>query len=186
MVAAILLAISSTLDDLSIGFSMGLKKGRLAVRSIFGIATISGLTMAIGLLIGEQLARFFPERIDIYISVTVFVLFGLWFLWEGYTGDDQEEAQEKVEENLTERQYMSWYAIVTLGLALGVNSLFLGFSGGLQDYPVLFTSIATGAASMFFIWSGSRLGGRLTGWIGNRADYIAGTILLFMAVMEVV
>ncbi|MCK8827673.1 manganese efflux pump [Natroniella acetigena] len=186
MIPSILLAISSTLDDLSIGFSMGLKKGRLAVRSIFGIAIISGLTMAIGLLIGEQLALFFPERIDIYISVTVFVLFGLWFLWEGYSENNQEKAQQKVEATLKEKHYMSWYAIITLGLALGVNSLFLGFSGGLQDYPVFFTSIATAAASMLFIWSGSRLGGRMTGWIGDRANYIAGGILIFMAVMELV
>ncbi|WP_408954995.1 manganese efflux pump MntP family protein [Natroniella sp. ANB-PHB2] len=184
MIPSVLLAISSTLDDLSIGFSMGLKKGRLAVRSIFGIAVISGLTMLIGLLIGEQLALLFPERIDIYISVTVFTLFGLWFLWEGYSKDNDEKAEQKVEESFMEKHYMSWYAVITLGLALGVNSLFLGFSGGLQDYPIFFTSIATAVASMFFIWSGSRLGGQMTGWIGDRANYIAGTILLFMAVME--
>ena len=185
---AMILALSSTLDDLTVGFSLGMKKGQMAWKSILGIAVMSGLTMVIGLLSGEQLATFLPERIESYISAVVFALFGIWFIWDGYNNGDEEEISKQFNKNLEDKQVnkekMSWQAIITLGLALGINSLALGFSGGLRDYPLIITSLLTMGFSMLFIWSGSRFGGKLAIWIGDRTNYIAGGLLLLIAVSE--
>ena len=37
---------------------------------------------------------------------------------------------------------------------------------------------------MLFIWSGSRFGGRLAIWVRDRTNYIAGELLLLIAVSE--
>ena len=186
----ILMAISANLDDLGVSFSLGLEKGEINLRSILGIGVISGLTMTAGLLLGNQLENLLPERFEIYISVAVFGGFGLWFIWQGIVEENEKrkklngKLKDRLEKEPIKEEPMSWQIIILLGLTLGINSLALGFSGGLQDFPILFTSLFTMATSIIFIWSGTRLGGVLAKGLGKYTNYIAGILLLLIAAAE--
>ena len=58
--SVLVLAVSSNLDDLGVGFSIGMKR-KISLGIIGIIAGMSALTMGTGLLLGEEIAGFLPE-----------------------------------------------------------------------------------------------------------------------------
>ena len=185
----ILLAISSNLDDLSVSFSFGLGEKRLPLAGKPVIAIISGITMAAGLILGENIAHFIPEGIEVYIGAAVFAAFGLWFIIKEKLKERKESSDAfKIvnKEDFDKENHMSWKTIITLGLALGIDSITLGFSGGLAGYPVIFTAVFATITSFVFVWVGTHLGKRLSSVVGKYAYYTAGIFLLIIAITELI
>ena len=188
----VILAVSSNLDDLGIGFSLGLK-GDVPKHTMLVIAFLSFVSMGLGLTAGERTAQFLSTRLSVYISTFVFILFGIWFIWQGIkkskehgklkkAGDMRQQNEPVAKENM-----IGWKGSLLLGLALGIDSLSLGFSGGLAGYPVLLTGLLAGISSLLFVWSGSRFGTKVSiGFIRDWADYISGGLLFLLAFVHLV
>ncbi len=178
----LLLAISSNLDDLSVSFSFGLKDGQIPLKRIIIIAVISGLTMYSGLMIGEVITNYLTEGFEKYLSTAVFAGFAIWFLYQGLT-KNKNTVQEITKKYMFQEKMTAGSAFF-LGLILGIDSLFLGFSGGLSGYPVMATTIAAFLTSFCFVWLGSHLGERLSTLAGNYANYLAALLLFIIALIE--
>lgn len=181
---ALLLAISSNLDDLTIAFSLGLKKDVLTLRNMIIIAVISGITMGIGIQLGNIFSVFLMETMERVISFLVFIGFGIWFIIEGVRDEKGVEYKAVRNYTLSSKNQRSFLSAVGLGMVLGIGSLALGFSGGLGDFPLLFTSIMTTVSSLVFLWSGVYLGENLSQIVGSYGHYLAGIILLFLGIIE--
>ena len=181
---AMLLAISSNLDDLTIAFSLGLKEDVLTLRNMLIIAIISGLTMGAGIQLGNIFSVILMETVEKFISFLVFSGFGIWFIIEGIRDDSGVEykaVKKYTSKNTNGRSILS---AVGLGLVLGIGSLALGFSGGLGRFPLLFTSIMTTVSSFLFLWMGIYLGENLSRIVGKYGHYAAGVILLLLGFYE--
>lgn len=170
----VLLAVSSNLDDLGVGFSLGLKE-RLCNRSITVIALISAVTMMIGLLLGEQVSAFLAADTATYISASVFILLGVWFIWQGTKAKNTTfDINTAVKRGTIKRA-------IVLGVALGIDSLTLGVSAGLVHYPIFLTSLFAGITSFLFIWAGAKFGNKVSiGFISEKSDFIAALLLFFL------
>ncbi|WP_280771984.1 manganese efflux pump MntP family protein [Salipaludibacillus daqingensis] len=170
-----MIVVASNLDDLGVGFSLGIKR-RIPWHVIWIISVLSGVTMALGLLIGEEIAFILPGNIDIYFASLIFIFIGLWFIWQGVTNN----GGEKLAENLQ----FDWKASILLGLALGVDSFAAGVSGGLHGFPILLTSVLAWLTSFLFIWFGSQFGRVIAiRIIREYADYFSGGMFIFLAII---
>ncbi len=178
LLEALLLAISSNLDDLGVGFSLGIRANRIQKSMIIIIALISGLTMTLGMTIGTVVLRFVSHEILNYLPSVIFVSIAVWFIWEGIHNDSADS------DNNDGFERKSLWKTVWLGLALGVDSFILGITGGIADYPLVFTAVMAFATSYGFIWLGTRVGNRLKGWLTDYSDFAAGGILLVLAILE--
>ncbi|WP_158438202.1 manganese efflux pump MntP family protein [Natranaerobius thermophilus] len=165
-----MLVISSNLDDLGVGFSIGIQK-RIPVPIILVIASISGLTMALGIGMGVQLLNFIPRGINDLIGALVFLGLGIYFVVNGLRNQENDENRPI--------KFTLSMAII-LGLTLGINSLALGVSAGITGYPLLPTSIAAFLVSFIFLFLGSVFGGALQP-ILKKSDIISGILLVFLA-----
>ena len=183
MWAAVILAISSNLDDLTIAFSLGIKEGILNPRTMIIIALISGLTMGLGIFLGELFTNILPVRLETYLGTIIFFGFGVWFFIEGFKQDKGLELRS-VKKFKAKREQRSLLTAIGLGLLLGIGSLVLGFSGGLSGFPILFTAVMTSGSSLLFLWSGSHLGEKLAGLIGRIGHFLAGALLFLLAIAE--
>ncbi|MFW5985562.1 MAG: hypothetical protein ACOCQ1_04690 [Halanaerobiaceae bacterium] len=180
MFSAIILAVSSNLDDLTVAFSLGLKDGVLRLKEMLIIAFISGLTMGTGLYLGKIITGMLPGVTAEYVSAVLFISFGLWFLVTGL-GDKQKIRLQVINRyDFLVASRRSLFATISLGFLLGIGSLILGFSGGLGGFPPVFTTIMTGVSSFVFLWSGSLLGGRISGLIGKKGNYIVALFLILL------
>ncbi|OLO39144.1 hypothetical protein BTR23_08775 [Alkalihalophilus pseudofirmus] len=174
----VLLVVASNLDDLAVGFSLGMK-WLIPWKVIATIAVFSGLTMAIGLFFGGLTSGFFPDYVLIYASSLVFFLIGLWFLW-----DAKKSKNEKSEEKSFD---LGWKAAIVLGIALGIDSLAVGFSGGLVGYPIVATSALAFITSLIFIWGGSRFGHLVALKVfKDYAGWISGLLFILLALIILV
>ena len=145
--------------------------------TILMIGTISAASMATGLTLGEGVAGLLPPLWEHYLSAGVFFVLSLWFVWQGIS-DDTDEVNPK-------RQEIGTTGGVLLGLALGLNTISLGFSGGLAGYDVISTSLWTGAVSFTFLLIGTRFAGRLNfRFIHVWGDYISATFLFILGVIQ--
>ena len=190
----LLLVISSNVDDLSVGFSLGLRV-LLPWRAMLFIAALSGLTMTAGLKLGTQISHTLLGQAPEYVSALIFAILGGWFLREGLTKGKEKRAEGrsfktlkvKSVQDAKEQFKVNWRAVLVLGLALGIDSIALGVSGGIAGYPTLITSLLAAATSLLLLWAGSRFGssGFVQGLIGKRAEYISALLMLVLAVFQV-
>ncbi|GEM_PF-2465205 len=189
----LLLAISANLDDLSIGFAMGLRRP-IPVTSLIIIGGISGLTMLTGLSAGQVLRRYLPPGSANVLSAVIFAGFGAWFVWDGIRRRRDTISQPPPPEDggwgtgAAASAPVHVGSAVILGLGLGINSLGLGLSGGMAGFPMAFTAFLTASTSLIFVYSGSRFGGTeiVRGLIGDRAEYISGGLMLFLAAAQLI
>ncbi|OWZ82883.1 manganese efflux pump MntP family protein [Natranaerobius trueperi] len=169
LIPIIFLVVSSTLDDLGVGFSIGMQR-RIPVQIILIIALFSGATMAIGIFLGDILYPLIPAGIDDLIAALVFLSFGIYFIFKKTDPDDQKK--EPIDLNT--------YMGIILGITLSINSLVLGVSAGITGYPIIFTSLLAFFLSFIFLLVGS-LFGKAVQPILNRADLISGFLLIALA-----
>jgi len=190
---ALLLAISSTLDDLGVGFSFGLTNP-LRIESIVTVGSVSGLTMFFGVLAGQFFGQLIPAEVSVYLSVMIFTIFGVLFMWEGYSKshDSTSAVSQLLAQFRTDKNSPNTFTAtefknsVILGGVLGINSLALGFSGGMVGFPIFMTAALTAAASFLFVWSGSKFGETdfVQNLVGDRAEYTAGALMLILAALQ--
>jgi putative Mn2+ efflux pump MntP len=172
----IVIVVASNLDDLGVGFSLGIKK-RVPWRVIWIISIISGITMAFGLILGEEIAFLLPGNLALYFASLIFACIGVWFFWQG--------VKNKVDDNLEQRNgQLGWKSALLLGLALGVDSFAAGFSGGLTGFPIIVTSVLAWLTSFIFILVGSHFARLISiRFIREHADYISGGIFVLLAIV---
>ena len=170
LVKILLLTVSSNLDDFGMGFAIGLKN-KFPIKSIAIIASISAATMLVGLLMGDLISGYISESIANIISAIVFLIYGIYFIFQ------RKDKELRIELGLR--------STILLGLALGINSIALGVSGGMAGYPVYLTTILAGLISFSFIWFGSRFGHRINKVI-DFGHYLAGGILIFLAIIQLI
>lgn len=171
-----MLVVASNLDDLGVGFSLGIK-GKIPWRVIWIISILSGVTMAAGLLIGDELAEYIPGNWAIYIASLVLAGIGIWLIWQGFKvpeADDPNPTASKI----------GWKAAIILGLALGIDSFAAGFSGGLTDFPIIVTSVLAWLTSLVFVWLGSTFAGKVSvKVVRDYAEFFSGACFILLAVV---
>ncbi len=170
-VAAILmLVVSSNLDDLAVGFSIGIHK-KIPISIITTIAVFSGTAMAIGIGAGGYFSGFIPKGLNDLISALVFLAFGVYFVLTGLK-DGGTKTRNPVD--------LSMKMGILIGATLSANSLILGISAGLVGYSLVFTSLAAFIVSFTFILIGSLFGNLLQPLL-KQSDMISGILLILLA-----
>lgn len=171
----IVLVVASNLDDLGVGFSLGIK-GEIQWRVIWIISILSGVTMAAGLIIGDELADIIPGNFAIYIASIVLASIGIWFIWQGLKPSEEEPKMQSGN--------IGWKAAFILGLALGIDSFAAGFSGGLTDFPIILTSVLAWLTSLIFVWLGSTFAGAISiKFVRDYAELFSGACFILLALV---
>ncbi|MFW5999190.1 MAG: manganese efflux pump MntP family protein [Halanaerobiaceae bacterium] len=184
MLQPLMLTFSANFDDLTVGLSYGLREENFSLRDIIIIALISGLTMSGGLLLGQNFSGYFAPKIGSLIAAMVFFILGFRFIYQERSR--REKKWQVVYKKINKKEESSLPGIIKLGFALGINSIFLGFSGGLAGFPVAVTGIFTFICSFIFLFFGNHLGERISGLLGQYSNYVAGLILILMGIKELI
>ena len=121
----------------------------------------------VGTAIGTTLGRFAG-----YTAIAVLVLVGVPMLRPG----DREE-----KERLGLLAMAQGIAVIDLGLSISLDELAVGFSLGLLGVSLLVAVLWIGVQAFAAAQLGMRLGGRLGDELRERAEQLAGLILIAMA-----
>lgn len=151
----------------------GIQAGRRMRTSLILAAFEAGMPIVgffIGAVVGNVIGAFAGWTAIAFLAVA-----GLLMLRPG--DEEKEEARLKL---LARAQGV---AIIDLGLAISIDELAIGFSLGLLGLPLVVAVVWLGVQAFVAAQLGMRLGLRIGEWLRERAEQLAGAILVGMAAL---
>lgn len=187
MIATAVIFVSLALDTFAVSLGLGLgglpRSRWPRVGLLF--ACCEGLMPAVGLLIGQRLGVAFGE-IATYGAAAILILVGALELREAITkGDDDEDDDDNLAARLAQPG-APFSRLLLVGLSVSLDELAIGFTLGVLGVPLglALTYIAVQAFAVTFL--GLALGQRLGARIGERAEVVAGAVLMLLGIALIV
>jgi manganese efflux pump family protein len=128
----------------------------------------------LGLLVGQVLGTVLG-RVAEYAAVGLLVVLGAYLLWPK---DEEGEA-----ERVARLARTGGVAALGLGLSISLDELAIGFTMGLLHQPLVLVVALIGLQALVVTQAGLRLGRRVAESLRERAEQLAGGILLGLAVV---
>jgi len=165
----ILLAASLGVDNLSVGVSIGL--GQLKLWRLFLVAVLFGVIQtimpAVGIVGGQLLAG--PlGHVAAFLGYAILMAVGVATVRSGMGGNGHADHRGVME---------GPWAILLTGVAVGLDSLAVGFSLGFGRTSLTLALILFGISAFMASFLGMVLGGRVGSRFGPVAEVIAGCVL---------
>jgi manganese efflux pump family protein len=157
------------LDAFAVSAALGARRPNRAQRwrlSVFFVLCEAGAPL-VGLAVGAPVARLVGSAAD-YVAAAALVGTGLWLLFDS---DDDERLADRV-------LSASGWAVFTLGLAISLDELAIGFSLGLVGLPIAAVIIAIAVQTLIASQLGLALGARIGEVWRERAQQLAGLVLI--------
>jgi putative sporulation protein YtaF len=212
MLSLLLLACALSLDSCSVGFTYGLRKVRIPIKSIITIAICSGIILMTSMGIGHTITNFFSPIIAKRIGGFVLVCIGLWVLFQFYRShkgsnsviEEKLELEDRVIDfefevlgivvkilrkptaaDLDRSGSINGLEAMLLGFALSLDAFGAGIGASMLGFSPLLTAIVTSTASALFLLFGMKLGNVLskTLWL-QKLTFLPGVFLILLGLMK--
>ena len=98
LISLILLALAVSLDSFSVGFTYGLRKMRIPLKSIIIIAFCAATTLMVAMFLGHLLQQFMSPEFAEKIGGIILIALGGWVIFQFFYFDKEKEVipHEKV------------------------------------------------------------------------------------------
>ncbi|MCP1306148.1 sporulation membrane protein YtaF [Paenibacillus tyrfis] len=196
-------AVSSSLDNLGVGISYGIRRIRVGVLSNLIIAMICFLFSETGILFGQWLSEVLPGILPVVVGAFVLTVIGLRIVLlamprkPSMTPEVKEDRsdgpslkgllQHPEKADKDQSGSIGIGESVVLGVALSANAVTNGLSAGLMNLSPLAISLTAAQGSFITIWVGVAIGRKVAGvrigafTLGQFGTLISGVILLVIA-----
>ncbi|MCS7458577.1 sporulation membrane protein YtaF [Paenibacillus doosanensis] len=197
-------AISSSLDNLGVGISYGIRSIRIGLLSNLLMAGICFLCSMTGIWGGQWLAKVLPGMFPAIAGAFVLVIVGIRIIVLAFprkrsdSAEQEETASsgghslagilrnpESVDTDKSGEIGLGEAAV--LGIALSANAVTNGLSAGLIGLSPIAISLAAAVGSFATVWLGTVLGRKAAGihigsfTLGQFGTLLSGVILLIIA-----
>ncbi|MFE6169024.1 sporulation membrane protein YtaF [Viridibacillus arvi] len=196
-------AFSSSIDNLGVGISYGIRKITIRIDKNLLIAFICFLMSMGGITFGVWLSTILPGMLPVIFGAFVLFVIGIRIILlakprnkELLPVDSTNEVQSKrfqdvlrnpEKANLDKSGEIGWWESVLLGVALSANALTNGLGAGLLGLSPLVISITAAIGSFVTVWAGVKLGSKVADvrigsfTLGQFGTIISGVIIIVVA-----
>lgn len=182
MIAA--LTFSSSIDNLGVGLSYGVRNIRINLLSNLFIAVICFLFSMCGIYFGMFIATVLPGILPVVLGAFLLVVIGLRIILMAVPRKNQNPSTHS---EAASPKSIGFVESAVLGVALSANALTNGVGAGLLGFSPLLISILAAVGSFVTVWAGVAFGIRLTHvrigkfTVGQFGTLISGMLLLLVA-----
>jgi putative Mn2+ efflux pump MntP len=155
--------------------ALGQRSRRMRIVGVFGLFEFS--VPLVGIAIGQTLASSLEEQAR-WISTAVLLVLGGMSLRSGLRTHRHDDRLAK--------RATSWGGIVLIAAGLSIDNLVVGFGLGLGERPAIAVASTIAIFSMTFTWIGVSLGNEFRRSRENRAEVVAGLLLIALGVANAV
>ncbi|SYX83481.1 sporulation membrane protein YtaF [Paenibacillus alvei] len=201
------LAVASSIDNLGVGISYGIRKIRIGVLSNLFISLICFIFSMAGLMFGKWISQVLPGILPTLLAAFILLIVGIRIvLLTSHHGSSTETAaveasseansssslermlQRPEEADKDKSGTINLWEAAVLGVALSANALTNGLSAGLIGLSPLAISLTAAIGSFVTLWLGAVLGqkmaniriGRYT--VGQFSTVLSGAIIILVAI----
>lgn len=208
VLSLLLLAFAVSLDSFNAGFTYGLRKIKIPLKSIIVIACCSAFTLMGAMAIGQIIEAFISTKIAEIVGGIVFILLGAWFLLQFFRKD-------KSKEGLTHKKEIVKFEIKSLGLVIqilkkpvsadfdqsgtitGIEAFMLGLALSLDAFGAGIGAVLIGLnpfalalcvalMSSLFVYMGMKMGALLSRWtFMQKLSFIPGVLLILIGIWKI-
>ncbi|MCL2364084.1 MAG: sporulation membrane protein YtaF [Defluviitaleaceae bacterium] len=207
IIGAMILALTLSLDAFAAAFAYGCKQIRIPLSSGGIIAVICTVTTGLSFLVGSVLAPFVSTGLAGWLAFTILFVIGCIKLMDSITKSyirkharinkevtlslfnfkfilnvyaDPETADADVSHTISPREAAVLAISLSLdGFAVGLGAALMNLHGG---WVVAFCLLANGVA----LWLGSKLGNAAVQRIRFNISWLAGVLLIALAIAQVI
>lgn len=196
-------ALSSSLDNLGVGITYGIRGIRIGKRSNLIIAAICFLFSIAGIYFGQWISKVLPGILPVVLGAVILFIIGIRIIllaWPRNKASMEQENEpiakskgikgilknpESVDFDRSNEIGLGEAFI--LGIALSANALTNGLSAGLLGLSPLAISLTAAVGSFVTVWFGVHLGRKVSGLrigsftLGQFSTLLSGVILLLIA-----
>jgi putative Mn2+ efflux pump MntP len=173
----ILFVLPLGLDTFAVSAALGIRglPARQRLRISLLMSAFELAMPVAGLLLGHALGNLAGSAAD-YFAIGVLAVLGTWMLLH-----EEGEEGEKVAQLAGGRGLV----LLALGISISLDELAMGFTIGLLHLSLWLAVVLIGAQAFVLAQLGLRVGARLNETLRERAEQLAGLVLLGLAVLLV-
>lgn len=201
----LLIVLALSLDAFVASIAYGSNQIRIPLISILIIDIVCAFFLTISVFFGKIISTFLPPHITSIISFIILMIIGVYYLFEGivksYLGN-----RSSLKEKLKFKLFNMWFIIdiyidetkadfnhsnnldsreaLYLATALSLDSLAIGFGSGLGKISYLYILLLSLLFDIVAIYSGLILGKKLVQHSKINLSWLAGVILIFLALLK--
>lgn len=196
-------AVSSSVDNLGVGITYGIRKIRIGLAANLLIGLICFLMSIVGISFGVWLSKFLPGLFPVIIGSFILIIIGIRIILLAVprkkalvAGQEQANPSSDMKGILKHPEAadvdnsgeIGWLEAVFLGVALSANALTNGLGAGLLGFSPLAISLTAAIGSIISVWAGVKLGHKLAAvrigsfTLGEFGTIISGIIILIIAI----
>ncbi|MEC4568767.1 sporulation membrane protein YtaF [Paenibacillus sp. CMAA1739] len=199
-------AISSSLDNLGVGISYGIRGIRINYLSNLIIAVICFILSLTGIISGQWLAKVLPGVLPVLIGALLLFIVGVRIILLAVPRKEQESSQdgegarevasdgslkgilhnpETVDKDKSGS--IGYLEAAVLGIALAANAVTNGIGAGLMGLSPLAISLTAAIGSYITVWLGVILGQKVSAirtgsfTLGQFSTVLSGIIIILIA-----
>ncbi|MBW8348348.1 sporulation membrane protein YtaF [Bacillus sp. IITD106] len=196
-------AVSSSIDNLGVGISYGIRKIHIRTGPNFMIAVICFLFSMAGISFGLWLSKILPGMLPVIFGSFLLFVIGIRIILLAtprkketvHVVNKTDEHSNRIKgilknpelADLDKSGYIGWGEAVLLGVALSANALTNGLGAGLLGLSPLAISLTAAIGSFISVWAGVNLGAKLSKvrigsfTLGQFGTVLSGAIILVIA-----
>lgn len=197
-------AVSSSIDNLGVGISYGIRKITVRFDKNLLIAFICFLMSMGGITFGVWLSTILPGMLPVIIGAFLLFVIGIRIILlakpikkENLKVDSKNVVKSKGVQSilrnpeiadLNKSGEIGWGESVLLGVALSANALTNGLGAGLLGLSPIAISITAAIGSLISVWAGVKIGSKVADvrigsfTVGQFGTIISGVIILILAI----
>jgi putative Mn2+ efflux pump MntP len=184
LLAAIVIAIVSNLDNLGVAVAIGVRGTRVAAIPNLIIAAATMAATAAAMVSGRALSKLVPSTAAASAGALVIIAVGAGTVLTSRGARQAPERPPLLDRALRDAtRRISYREALVLGVGLSLNNVVSGVGAGVAGIPVLATTFLAGALSLICIGGGS-FAGRVVGQFlpVRRAPLVSGLALLAVGI----
>ncbi|MGO4897685.1 manganese efflux pump [Bacillus sp. GM2] len=180
------LTVSSSVDNLGVGLSYGIRQIRISFFSNVVISLICFLFSVCGIHFGLWISTVLPGILPVLAGSVLLAVIGLRIMLLAVPRRKPSPLKENGSTG-SPLQTVGFFESILLGIALSANALTNGVGAGLFAYSPLLISVLAAAGSFLTVWAGAACGSKLAHihfghfTVGQFGTLISGAILLLIA-----
>lgn len=195
----LLIGVAANLDNLGVGVAYGVRRIKVPpVPNLIIAAVAFGFTW-VSVWFGGYIARFLSDLVANSLGALLLIAVGIWVMaaqWRQREPTPQPQPaafspsvvdvwQQPERADSDRSGAISIRESLVLGVALSINCFTNGFTAGLWKLGALSTSLSTASFSYLALWLGAWLGVRYAArWLGNKATFAAGCLLILLGLHQ--
>lgn len=204
----LLLAFAVSLDSFSVGFTYGLRKMQIPLKSIIIIAGCSAMSLIVAVSIGHGLERILSPHVTGSLGGIILIGLGAWVLYQFFRPEKGKKMlphektllnfeiqslglvihilKKPLSADFDQSGTITGIEALMLGLALSLDAFGAGVGAAMLGFSPYYLAVTVAIMSSLFVYLGIKSGAFFShsGWV-QKFTFLPGVLLIIIGIWKI-